>query len=184
MGRISGFSNMDLSRNLLAVLLLLVGAAAGRCVRGNIVIRTTFSHGQLVLQETEGEESCEEEDHSDEDDDKEDDEEEDDDNDEDDNEDEDENDDDEDDDDCECDDDNKSNERENPHRRIRNGKNTIKIRKVFQNGQLVEINREEVKICKRCRNQSLKMHDLMKLRYNCSRMSKRQQEAHLWCRGL
>merc|ERR1712061_576870 len=111
MGRISGFSNMDLSRNLLAVLLLLVGAAAGRCVRGNIVIRTTFSNGQLVLQETEGEESCEDEDHSDEDDDEEDDEEEDDDNDEDDNENEDENDDD-DDDDCECDDDNKSNERE------------------------------------------------------------------------
>merc|ERR1712186_321870 len=98
----SGFSNTDMSRNvILAVLLLLVGAAAGRCVRGNIVIRTTFSNGQLVSQETEGEESCEEEDHSDEDDD----------NDEDDNEDEDENDDDEDDDDCECDDDNKSNER-------------------------------------------------------------------------
>merc|ERR1712038_983390 len=171
----SGFSNTDMSRNVvLAVLLLLVGAAAGRCVRGNIVIRTTFSNGQLVLQETEGEESCEEEDHSDEDDD----EEENDDNDEDDNEDE-----DDDDDDCECDDD-KSNERENPHRGFRNGKNTIKIRKVFQNGQLVEINREEVKICKRCRNQSLKMHDLMNLRYNCSRMSKRQQEAHLWCRGL
>merc|ERR1712223_1254921 len=109
-------------------------------------------------------ESCEGEDHSDEEDEEEDD--------------------DEDDDDCECDDDNKSNERGNPHRRIRNGKNTIKIRKVFQNGQLVEINREEVKICKRCRNQSLKMHDLMKLRYNCSRMSRRQQEAHLWCRGL
>merc|ERR1712223_1928790 len=137
MGRISGFSNTDMSRNLiLAVLLPVVGAAAGRCVRGNIVIRTTFSNGQLVSQETEGEESCEEEDHSDEDDDEEDD-------------------------DCECDDDNKSNERENPHRRIRNGKNTIKIRKVFQNGQLVEINREEHKICKRCRNQSLKMHDLM-----------------------
>merc|ERR1712061_817181 len=180
----SGFSNTDMSRNvILAVLLLLVGAAAGRCVRGNIVIRTTFSNGQLVSQETEGEESCEDEDHSDEDDDEEDDEEEDADNDEDDNENEDENDDD-DDDDCECDDDNKSNERENPHRRIRNGKNTIKIRKVFQNGQLVEINREEFKVCKRCRNQSLKMHDLMKLRYNCSRMSKRQQEAHLWCRGL
>merc|ERR1712038_1285043 len=122
----SGFSNTDMSRNvILAVLLLLVGAAAGRCVRGNIVIRTTFSNGQLVLQETEGEESCEEEDHSDEDG------EEDDDNDEDeydddvkdDNEDED---DDDDDDDCQCDDDNKSNERENPHRRIRNGKNTIK----------------------------------------------------------
>merc|ERR1712186_143887 len=97
----SGFSNTDMSRNvILAVLLLLVGAAAGRCVRGNIVIRTTFSNGQLVSQETEGEESCEEEDHSDE---------------EDDDEDEDENDDDEDDDDCECDDDNKSNERENPH---------------------------------------------------------------------
>merc|ERR1712061_570094 len=176
MGRISGFSNMDLSRNLLAVLLLLVGAAAGSCVRGNIVIRTTFSNGQLVLQETEGEESCEDEEHSDEDDD----------NDEDDNEDEDDDDedDDEEDDDCECDDDDKSNERENPHRRIRNGKNTIKIRKVFQNGQLVEINREEVKICKKCRNQSLKMHDLMNLRYNCSRMSRRQQEAHLWCRGL
>merc|ERR1712061_149822 len=159
----SGFSNTDMSRNvILAVLLLLVGAAAGRCVRGNIVIRTTFSNGQLVSQETEGEESCEDEDHSDEDDDEDDD----------------------DDDDCECDDDNKSNERENPHRRIRNGKNTIKIRKVFQNGQLVEINREEFKVCKRCRNQSLKMHDLMKLRYNCSRMSKRQQEAHLWCRGL
>merc|ERR1712038_166923 len=170
----SGFSNTDMSRNVvLAVLLLLVGAAAGRCVRGNIVIRTTFSNGQLVRQETEGEESCEEEDHSDEDDD----EEEDDDNDE-------EEDDDEEDDDCECDDVDKSNERENPHRRIRNGKNTIKIRKVFQNGQLVEINREEVKICKRCRNQSLKMHDLMNLRYNCSRMSRRQQEAHLWCRGL
>merc|ERR1712186_81512 len=178
MGRISGFSNTDMSRNvILAVLLLLVGAAAGRCVRGNIVIRTTFSNGQLVLQETEGEESCEEEDHSDEDDYEDDDEEEDDDNDDD-------EDDNEEDDDCECDDDDKSNERENPHRRIRNGKNTIKIRKVFQNGQLVEINREEVKICKRCRNQSLKMHDLMKLRYNCSRMSKRQQEAHLWCRGL
>merc|ERR1712186_201920 len=169
MGRISGFSNTDMSRNvILAVLLLLVGAAAGRCVRGNIVIRTTFSNGQLVLQETEGEESCEEEDHSDEDEDEDDEEE----------------DDDEEDDDCECDDVDKSNERENPHRRIRKGKNTIKIRKVFQNGQLVEINREEVKICKRCRNQSLKMHDLMKLRYNCSRMSKRQQEAHLWCRGL
>merc|ERR1712038_728836 len=139
MGRISGFSNTDMSRNvILAVLLLLVGAAAGRCVQGNIVIRTTFSNGQLVLQETEGEESCEEDDHSDEDD-------------------------------CECDDDDKSNERENPHRGFRNGKNTIKIRKVFQNGQLVEINREEVKICKRCRNQSLKMHDLMNLRYNCSR---------------
>ena len=147
-----------------------------------------------MSQETEGEESCEEEDHSDEDDDEEDDEEEDDDNDEDeyddededDNEDEDdeEEDDDEEDDDCECDDDDKSNERENPHRGFRNGKNTIKIRKVFQNGQLVEINREEVKICKRCRNQSLKMYDLMKLRYNCSRMSERQQEAHLWCRGL
>merc|ERR1712038_319094 len=164
MGRISGFSNMGMSRN--AVLLLLAGAAAGRCVRGNIVIRTTFSNGQLVRQETEGEESCEdEEDHSDDDDDEDED-------------------DDEEDDDCECDDDDKSNERENPHRRVRNGKNTIKIRKVFQNGQLVEINREEVKICKRCRNQSLKMHDLMKLRYNCSRMSKRQQEAHLWCRGL
>merc|ERR1712061_707406 len=163
MGRISGFSNMDLSRNLLAVLLLLVGAAAGRCVRGNIVIRTTFSNGQLVLQETEGEESCEEEDHADEDDDEDDDEYDDDD--EDDNKDEEEE-DDEEDDDCECDDDDdKSNERENPHRVFRNGKNTIKIRKVFQNGQLVEINREEVKICKRCRNQSLKMHDLMKLSY-------------------
>merc|ERR1712038_2134451 len=173
MGRISGFSNMGMSRN--AVLLLLVGAAAGRCVRGNIVIRTTFSNGQLVSQETEGEESCDEE-------------EEDDDNDEDeyddDDEDDEEEDDDEEDDDCECDDDDKSNERENPHRGFRNGKNTIKIRKVFQNGQLVEINREEVKICKRCRNQSLKMHDLMNLRYNCSRMSRRQQEAHLWCRGL
>merc|ERR1712038_281232 len=168
----SGFSNTDMSRNvILAVLLLLVGTAAGRCVRGNIVIRTTFSNGQLVLQETEGEESCEEEDHSDEDDYEDDDEEEDDDN-------------DEEDDDCECEDDDNSNERENPHRRFRNGKNTIKIRKVFQNGQLVEINREEVKICKRCRNQSLKMHDLMNLRYNCSRMSRRQQEAHLWCRGL
>merc|ERR1712038_863413 len=145
----SGFSNTDMSRNVvLAVLLLLVGAAAGRCVRGNIVIRTTFSNGQLVRQETEGEESCEEEDHSDEDDDKEDNEDEDDE----------EEDDDEEDDDCECDDVDKSNERENPHRRFRNGKNTIKIRKVFQNGQLVEINREEVKICKRCRNQSLKMH--------------------------
>merc|ERR1712038_572586 len=175
----SGFSNTDMSRNVvLAVLLLLVGAAAGRCVRGNIVIRTSFSNGQLVRQETEGEESCEEEDHSDEDDD-EDDEEEDEDNDEDeyddededDNEDEDdeEEDDDKEDDYCECDDDDKSNERENPHRVFRNGKNTIKIRKVFQNGQLVEINREEVKICKRCRNQSLKMHDLMNLRYNCSR---------------
>merc|ERR1712038_1390100 len=176
---ISGFSNTDMSRNvILAVLLLLVGAAAGRCVRGNIVIRTTFSNGQLVRQETEGEESCEEEDHSDEDEDE--------DNDEDDNDDEDdeEEDDDDEDDDCECDDDDKSNERENPHRGFRNGKNTIKIRKVFQNGQLVETNREEVKICKRCRNQTLKMHDLMKLRYNCSRMSKRQQEAHLWCRGL
>merc|ERR1712038_1881053 len=159
MGRISGFSNTDMSRN--ALLLLLVGAAAGRCVRGNIVIRTAFSNGQLVRQETEGEESCEDEDHSDED--------EYDDDDEDDNEDEDEEEeeDDEEDDDCECDDVDKSNERENPHRRIRNGKNTIKIRKVFQNGQLVEINREEVKICKRCRNQSLKMHDLMNLRYNC-----------------
>ena len=51
------------------MLLLLVGAAAGRCVRGHIVIRTTFSNGQLVRQETEGAESCEEdEDHSDEDD--------------------------------------------------------------------------------------------------------------------
>merc|ERR1712165_234833 len=141
MGRISGISNTDMSRNvILAVLLLLAGAAAGRCVRGNIVIRTTFSNGQLVSQETEGEESCEDEEHSDEDDDEEDD-------------------------DCECDDVDKSNERENPHRRIRNGKNTIKIRKVFQNGQLVEINREEVKICMRCRNQSFKMHDLMNLRY-------------------
>merc|ERR1712061_132609 len=111
----SGFSNTDMSRNvILAVLLLLVGAAAGRCVRGNIVIRTTFSNGQLVSQETEGEESCEEEDHSDEDDD----EEEDDDNDEDEYDDEDDNedaddeeeDDDEEDDDCECDDDDKSNE--------------------------------------------------------------------------
>merc|ERR1712038_649579 len=157
----SGFSNTDMSRNvILAVLLLLVGSAAGRCVLGNIVIRTTFSNGQLVLQETEGEESCEEEDHSDEDDDEDDDEDE-----------------DEEDDECECDGDDKSNERENPHRVFRNGKNTIKIRKVFQNGQLVEINREEVKICKRCRNQSLKMHDLMNLRYNCSRMSRRQQEA-------
>merc|ERR1712061_722941 len=82
MGRISGFSNTDMSRNvILAVLLLLVGAAAGRCVRGNIVIRTTFSNGHLVLQETEGEESCEEEEHSDED--EEDDDEEEDDNDED-----------------------------------------------------------------------------------------------------
>merc|ERR1712165_63246 len=114
MGRISGFSNTDMSRNvILAVLLLLVGAAAGRCVRGNIVIRTTFSNGQLVSQETEGEESCEEEDHSDEHDDEEED-----DNDEDeyddDNEDEDdeeEDDDEDDDDDCECDDDDKSNER-------------------------------------------------------------------------
>merc|ERR1712038_176117 len=82
----SGFSNTDMSRNvILAVLLLLVGAAAGRCVRGNIVIRTTFSNGQLVRQETEGEESCEDEDHSDEDDeeDDEDDDEEEDDNDED-----------------------------------------------------------------------------------------------------
>merc|ERR1712061_774800 len=97
----SGFSNTDMSRNvILAVLLLLVGAAAGRCVRGNIVIRTTFSNGQLVSQETEGEESCEEEDHSDEDDDEEEDEEE-------------------KDDDCECDDDDKSNERENPHRGFR-----------------------------------------------------------------
>merc|ERR1712165_72861 len=107
MGRISGISNTDMSRNvILAVLLLLLGAAAGRCVRGNIVIRTTFSNGQLVSQETEGERSCEDEDHSDEDDDEEDDEEEDDDNDEDDNEDEDdeEEDDDEEDDDCECDD--------------------------------------------------------------------------------
>merc|ERR1711884_647581 len=68
MGRISGFSNMGMSRNVLAVLLLLVGVTAGRCVRGNIVIRTTFSNGQLVRQETEGAESCEEEDedHSDE----------------------------------------------------------------------------------------------------------------------
>merc|ERR1712038_542127 len=116
----SGFSNTDMSRNvILAVLLLLVGAAAGRCVRGNIVIRTTFSNGQLVRQETEGEESCEEEEHSDEDDDEDDDEEEDDDNDEDDDDDdEDDNEDEDDDDDCECDDDNKSNERENPHRRI------------------------------------------------------------------
>merc|ERR1712186_115446 len=74
MGRISDFSNTDMSRNvILAVLLLLVGAAAGRCDRGNIVIRTTFSNGQLVLQETEGEESCEDEDHSDEDDDDDDD---------------------------------------------------------------------------------------------------------------
>merc|ERR1712073_5564 len=123
MGRISGFSNSDMSRNvILALLLLLVGAAAGRCVRGNIVIRTTFSNGQLVLQETEGEESCEDEEHSDEDDDKEEDEEEEDDNDEDeyddddedDNEDEEdeEEDDDEEDDDCECD---EKNERENPH---------------------------------------------------------------------
>merc|ERR1712038_1380655 len=102
----SGFSNTDMSRNvILAVLLLLVGTAAGRCVRGNIVIRTTFSNGQLVLQETEGEESCEEEDHSDEDDYEEDDEE--DDEDEDDNEDADDDEEDDDADDCECDDDNK-----------------------------------------------------------------------------
>merc|ERR1712061_855423 len=145
----SGFSNTDMSRNvILAVLLLLVGAAAGRCVRGNIVIRTTFSNGQLVLQETEGEESCEDEDHSDEDDEEEEDDDKDedeyDDDDEDDNEDEDDEkeDEDEEDDDCEFDDVDKSNERENPHRRNRNGKNSIKIRKVFQNGQLVEINRE------------------------------------------
>merc|ERR1712061_116613 len=103
----SGFSNTDMSRNvILAVLLLLVGAAAGRCVRGNIVIRTTFSNGQLVSQETEGEESCEEEDHSDEDDEEDDDDDDDegDSDDEDDNEDEDdeEEDDDEEDDDCEC----------------------------------------------------------------------------------
>ena len=84
----------------------------------------------------------------------------------------------EDDDKCECDD------RENRHRRINNRENTIKIQKVFQNGQLVEINREEIKLCKGCRNQSLKMHDVMNLRYNCSRMSKKQQQAHLWCRGL
>merc|ERR1712186_222373 len=135
----SGFSNTDMSRNvILAVLLLLVGAAAGRCVRGNIVIRTTFSNGQLVRQETEGEESCEEEDHSDEDDDEVEDDDNDDDEDDNEDEDDEEEDDDEEDDDCECDDDDKSNERENPHRRIRNGKNTIKIRKVFQNGQLVE----------------------------------------------
>merc|ERR1712038_1610380 len=122
----SGFSNTDMSRNvILAVLLLLVGAAAGRCVRGNIVIRTTFSNGQLVSQETEGEESCEDEDHSDEDEDDDNDEDEYDDDDEDDNEDADdeEEDDDEEDDECECDDDDKSNERENPHRRFRNGKN-------------------------------------------------------------
>merc|ERR1712079_560037 len=119
MGRISGFSNIGMSRNvILAVLLLLVGAAAGRCVRDNIVIRTTFSNGQLVLQETEGEESCEEEDHSDEEEeeDDEDDEEENEDNDEDDSDDdEEEEDDDEEDDDCECVDDNKSNEGENSH---------------------------------------------------------------------
>merc|ERR1711902_143082 len=90
----------------------------------------------------------------------------------------------EDDDDCECNDVNKSDERENPHKRIISRENTIKIRKVFQNGRLVEIKREKVKICKRCRNQSHKMHDVMNLRYSCSRMSKRQQEAHLWCQGL
>merc|ERR1712061_505224 len=122
MGRISGFSNTDMSRNvILAVLLLLVGAAAGRCVRGNIVIRTTFSNGQLVLQETEGEESCEDEDHSDEDDEEdEEDEEEDDNNDEDEDDEHDDDDEDEDEeDDCECDDDDKSNEREYPHRGFR-----------------------------------------------------------------
>ena len=191
------------------MLLLLVGAAAGRCLRGKIVIRTTFSNGQLVRQETEGAESCEEEDedHSDEsydedDEEEDDDEEDDDDNDEDEDEDEDEGDDEDDDDDeeddddyddnddmedddkCECDDVNKSDDRENRHKRINNRENTIKIRKVFQNGQLVEINREEIKPCKRCRNQSLKMHDVMNLRYNCSKMSKIQQQAHLWCRGL
>merc|ERR1712012_143093 len=113
-------------------------------VRGNIVIRTTFSNGQLVRQETEREGSCEEdEDHSDESYDEDDDEDDDDDNDEDDDDDdEDEDDDDnydmEDDDKCECDD------RENRHRRINNRENTIKIQKVFQNGQLVEINREEI----------------------------------------
>merc|ERR1711902_328882 len=134
--------------------------------------------------ETEGAESCEEEDedHSDEsydedDEEEDDDEEDDDDNDEDEDEDEDEGDD-------EGDDVNKSDDRENRHKRINNRENTIKIRKVFQNGQLVEINREEIKPCKRCRNQSLKMHDVMNLRYNCSKMSKIQQQAHLWCRGL
>merc|ERR1711884_929508 len=172
----SGFSNTDMRRNILAVLLLLVGAAAGRCVRGHIVIRTTFSNGQLVRQETEGAESCEEED-DDKDEDDDDDEDEDD-------KDEDNDDDMEDDDDCECNDVNKSDERENPHKRIISRENTIKIRKVFQNGRLVEIKREKVKICKRCRNQSHKMHDVMNLRYSCSRMSKRQQEAHLWCQGL
>merc|ERR1712173_442485 len=183
----SGFSNMGMSRNVLAVLILVVGAAAGRCVRGNIVIRTTFSNGQLVRQETEGAESCEEdEDHSDESYDEDDDEEDDDDNDEDEDEDEDEGDDEDDDDDEEDDDDDDDNDddRENRHRRINNRENTIKIRKVFQNGQLVEINREEIKLCKRCRNQSLKMHDVMNLRYNCSKMSKIQQQAHLWFRGL
>merc|ERR1712024_187199 len=111
----SHFSNMGMSRNVLAVLLLLVGIAAGRCVRGNIVIRTTFSNGQLVRQETEGAESCEEdEDHSDESYDEDDDEEDEDDNDEDDDDDEEE----EDDDKCECDDVNKSDNRENRHRRI------------------------------------------------------------------
>merc|ERR1712193_359696 len=180
MGRISGFSNMGMSRNVLAVLLLLVGAAAGRCVRGHIVIRTTFSNGQLVRQETEGAESCEEdEDHSDEDEEYEDDDEDEDDDDDEDEDDKDEDNDDdmEDDDDCECNDVNKSDERENPHKRIISRENTIKIRKVFQNGRLVEIKREKVKICKRCRNQSHKMHDVMNLRYSCSRMSKRQQEA-------
>merc|ERR1711933_226733 len=105
----SGFSNTDMRRNILAVLLLLVGAAAGRCVRGHIVIRTTFSNGQLVRQETEGAESCEEdEDHSDEDEeyDEDDDYEEDEDD-----KDEDNDDDMEDDDDCECNDVNKSDER-------------------------------------------------------------------------
>merc|ERR1711902_189333 len=140
----------------------------------------------------------EDEDHSDEsydedDEEEDDDEEDDDDNDEDDDEDEDEGDDEDDDDDeeeedddkCECDYVNKSDDRENRHRRINNNReNTIKIQKVFQNGQLVEINREEIKLCKRCRNQSLKMHDVMNLRYNCSKMSKIQQQAHLWCRGL
>merc|ERR1711884_1014570 len=116
----SGFSNTDMRRNILAVLLLLVGVTAGRCVRGNIVIRTTFSNGQLVRQETEGAESCEEEDedHSDEsyDEDEDEGDDEDDDDDEEDDDDYDDNDDMEDDDKCECDDVNKSDDRENRHK--------------------------------------------------------------------
>merc|ERR1711902_86457 len=142
-------------------------------------------HSDESYDEDDEEEDDDEEDDDDNDEDEDEDEDEgDDEDDDDDEEDDDDNDDMEDDDKCECDDVNKSDDRENRHKRINNRENTIKIRKVFQNGRLVEINREEIKPCKRCRNQSLKMHDVMNLRYNCSKMSKIQQQAHLWCRGL